>query len=244
MLRILTIIALVLGAGSTAAASTAEDAPPPALADACGSRSDWTNELQAEAFWLYTYDRVRLYAIDTRSGARTVVLAHGWGDDLCETLVIAGRLVANGYRVIAFDFRGSGRSQSPAKNWRRLGLDLAATVAHARRTGAQRIFLMGSSMGGAAIVQNTASLRVDGRISLSGTWLGLPSASTTHAGLRESARPSSSSGRAATAARPIGKRLTSSAESVQRTSALRPTRAESTAGRSSSTHRTGLGAGP
>ena len=190
-----------------------------------------------------TYDRVRLYAIDTRSGAETVVLAHGWGDDLCETLVIAGRLVANGYRSRAFD-PGSGYSQSPAKNWRRLGLDLAATVAHARRTGAQRIFLMGSSMGGAAIVQNTASLRVDGRISLSGTWLGLPSASTTHAGLRESARPSSSSGRAATAARPIGKRLTSSAESVQRTSALRPTRAESTAGRSSSTHRTGLELGP
>jgi alpha-beta hydrolase superfamily lysophospholipase len=171
MLRILTIIALVLGAGSTAAASTAEDAPPPTLADACGSRSDWTNELQAEAFWLYTYDRVRLYAIDTRSGARTVVLAHGWGDDLCETLVVAAKLVAGGYRVVAFDFRGSGRSQSPSKNWRSLGRDLAAAVAHARRTGAQRIFLMGSSMGGAAIVQNTASLRVDGRISLSGTWL-------------------------------------------------------------------------
>jgi pimeloyl-ACP methyl ester carboxylesterase len=171
VLRTLTIIALVLAAGSTAAASTSEDAPPPTLVEACGSRSDWTNELQARAFWLHTYDRVRLYAIDTGSGAKTVVLAHGAGDDLCETLVVAGKLIAAGYRVVAFDFRGSGRSESPSKNFRRLGRDLAAAVAHARRTGAERIFLMGSSMGGAAIVQNTSSLRVDGRISLSGTWL-------------------------------------------------------------------------
>jgi alpha-beta hydrolase superfamily lysophospholipase len=171
VLRTLTIIALVLCAGSTAAASTAEEAPPPTLAEACGSRTDWTNDLQARAFWLQTYDRVRLYAIDTGSGAKTVVLAHGAGDNLCETLVVAGKLVAERYRVVAFDFRGSGRSDSPSKNFRRLGRDLAAAVAHARRTGAERIFLMGSSMGGAAIVQNTSSLRVDGRISLSGTWL-------------------------------------------------------------------------
>jgi alpha-beta hydrolase superfamily lysophospholipase len=171
VLRTLTIIALVLCAGSTAAASTAEEVQPPTLAEACGSRSDWTNEVQARAFWLHTYDRVRLYAIDTGSGAKTVVLAHGSLDNLCETLTVARELLAEGYRVVALDFRGFGRSESPSKNGRRLGRDLAAAVAHARRTGAERIFLMGASMGGAAIVQNTASVRVDGRISLSGTRL-------------------------------------------------------------------------
>jgi alpha-beta hydrolase superfamily lysophospholipase len=170
VLRILTIIALVLGAGSTAAASTVEEAPP-TLAEACGSRADWTGDLQANTFWLHTYDRVRLYMIEAGSGKATVILAHGSLDNLCETLTVARKLLAEGYRVVALDFRGFGRSESPSKNGRRLGRDLAAAVAHARRTGAERIFLMGASMGGAAIVQNTASVRVDGRISLSGTRL-------------------------------------------------------------------------
>jgi dienelactone hydrolase len=164
VLRALTIFALVLLAATTAAASTAEDTPP-TLTEACGS----TNELEARSFWLLTYDRVRLYAIEAGSGPNTIVLAHQAASNLCETLSFAGKFVANGYRIVAFDFRGNGNSQSPSRNSLALGRDLAAAVAHARRTGAQRVFLMGSSMGGAAIVQNTSSLRVDGRISFSGT---------------------------------------------------------------------------
>jgi pimeloyl-ACP methyl ester carboxylesterase len=164
MRRALSIIALVLAVTATAAAGTAEDAPP-TLADACGS----TNDLEARAFWLQTYDRVRLYAIEAGSGKTTLVLAHGYPGDLCETLTFAGKMVANGYRVVAFDFRGEGRSQSPSKNPLAYGRDLAAAVAHARRTGAERVFLIGSSYGGAGVVHNTTSLRVDGRVSLSGT---------------------------------------------------------------------------
>ena len=166
MLRTLTIIALALCAASAAAASTSEETPP-SPAEACRS----TEQVQARAFWLQTYDRVRLYAIEVGSGKTAVILAHGGGSDVCETLGLAGKLVANGHRVVAFDFRGYGRSQSPRKNPLALGKDLAAAVTHARRTGAERVFLMGSSMGGAAIVQNTSSLRVDGRISVSGTRL-------------------------------------------------------------------------
>jgi pimeloyl-ACP methyl ester carboxylesterase len=99
------------------------------------------------------------------------VLAHGGRSDLCDTLTFATRLVAAGYRVVAFDFRGSGRSELPSRNPLALGKDLAAAVAYARQTGAERVFLVGSSMGGAAIVQNTSALRVEGRISLSGTSL-------------------------------------------------------------------------
>ena len=105
------------------------------------------------------------------TGNTAVVLAHGGRSDLCDTLPFAARLLAAGYRIVAFDFRGSGRSDAPARDGLVLGRDLAAAVAHARRSGAQRVFLIGSSMGGAAIVQNTSALRVDGRISLSGTRL-------------------------------------------------------------------------
>jgi pimeloyl-ACP methyl ester carboxylesterase len=109
--------------------------------------------------------------IEAGRGKTAAVLAHGGRSDLCDTLAFATRLVAAGYRIVAFDFRGSGRSESPSTNRLALGKDLAAAVAHARATGAKRVFLIGSSMGGAAIVQNTAVLRVEGRISLSGTRL-------------------------------------------------------------------------
>jgi pimeloyl-ACP methyl ester carboxylesterase len=178
--RSLSIVALFLCAAWVAAACGTENGPPgpgdtsatpedtlPTLAEACGDAYDLT----ARAFWQQTQDGVRLYMIEAGSGKTTAVLAHGGRSNLCDTLTFATRLAASGYRVVAFDFRGSGRSDSPSTNALALGRDIAAAVAHARATGAERVFLIGSSMGGAAIVQNTSALRVDGRISLSGTRL-------------------------------------------------------------------------
>jgi pimeloyl-ACP methyl ester carboxylesterase len=162
VLRALVIAVLVLSVASAAAGAT-----PPTLKESCGSAYD----LPARAFWAKAADGVRLYMVEAGSSKTTLVLAHGGRSDLCDTLPFATRLLAAGYRIIAFDFRGSGRSAAPAKNRLALGRDLAAAVAHARASGAKRIFLIGSSMGGAAIVQNTSALRVEGRISLSGTRL-------------------------------------------------------------------------
>jgi uncharacterized protein len=109
--------------------------------------------------------------IEAGTGATTIVLAHGGGSNLCETISYAKILVAAGFHVLAFDFRGWGNSESPTKNRLALGEDLAAAVARSRSEGAKHVFLIGSSMGGAAVVQNTSALDVDGRISLSGTRL-------------------------------------------------------------------------
>jgi dienelactone hydrolase len=84
---------------------------------------------------------------------------------------LRGDPVRAGLCVLAFDFHDYGLSGRPAKHWLLLGNDLAAAVARAHAAGPKRIFLMGASMGGAAVVQNTASLHVAGRISLSGTRL-------------------------------------------------------------------------
>ena len=165
MLRGLLIAVLVLSWASATAGATGDT--PPTLKAACGSAFG----LHAHALWASTADGVRLYMVEAGTGKTTVVLAHGGRSDLCDTLPYAARLLAAGYRIVAFDFRGSGRSEAPARDGLALGRDLAAAVAHARQSGADRIFLIGSSMGGAAIVQNTAALRVDGRISLSGTRL-------------------------------------------------------------------------
>jgi pimeloyl-ACP methyl ester carboxylesterase len=165
MLRVLGIVGFLLCLAPAGAARVADD-PPPTLTDACGS---YFEKLAAQAFWVRTADGVRLYMVEAGSGKTTVVLAHGGSGDICDTpLRFATELVAAGYRVIALDFRGAGRSDSSSAHRLAFGRDFAAAVDHARATGAERVFLVGHSRGGAAIVQNTSSVRVEGRISVSG----------------------------------------------------------------------------
>ncbi len=121
--------------------------------------------------WLTASDGVRLYAVESGEGATAVVLAHQGGSDLCGWLPYMATLNDAGIRTVAFDFRGWGRSDHPSDDALALGRDLEAAAARARADGATRVFLMGASMGGAAVVQNSASIDVDGRISLSGTRL-------------------------------------------------------------------------
>jgi alpha-beta hydrolase superfamily lysophospholipase len=158
-------VALIVGAATAGSAGAATG--PPTLADACGS----TSGLEAKTSWLTTGDGVRLYAIEAGSGTTAIVLAHQGQSTLCDTLSYAPTLVAAGFRVLAFDFRGWGQSERPSRNRLALGSDLAAAVGRARAGGAEHVFLIGASMGGAAVVQNSSSLDVDGRISLSGTRL-------------------------------------------------------------------------
>jgi fermentation-respiration switch protein FrsA (DUF1100 family) len=130
--------------------------------------------MNAQPVWLTTADGVRLWAIKAGDGPVVAVLAHQGRSDLCEELPYAQTLVAAGLQVLAFDFRGYGRSGQPSQNRLALGLDLSAAVARARQDGAGHVFLIGASMGGAAGVQNSGGLPVDGLISLSGTrlWTG------------------------------------------------------------------------
>jgi alpha-beta hydrolase superfamily lysophospholipase len=166
--RGLTVVLVVLV--TAVPAGLADEGPPPSLVAACGDFSGVT----AQSSWLTTSDGVRLYTIEAGDGPVAAVLAHQGRSDLCEELPYAKTLLAAGLRVLAFDFRGNGHSDNPARNRLSLGRDLAAAVARARAGGAKHVFLIGASMGGAAVVQNTARLAVDGRISLSGTrlWAG------------------------------------------------------------------------
>jgi len=121
--------------------------------------------------WIRASDGVRLFAVETGDGPTAVVLAHEGGADLCEWLGYMKTLNAAGLRAFAFDFRGSGHSDDPSRGRYAIGRDLAASVARVRADGARHVFLLGASMGGAAVVQNSAGIRVDGLISLSGTLL-------------------------------------------------------------------------
>lgn len=143
---------------------------PPSLADACFGDSG----IRAQPLWLTASDGVRLYAIEAGHGPVAVVLAHegiAHQSSLCWELQYAKTLLARGLRVLAFDFRGYGDSERPRRNRLALGRDLAAAVARAHTDGAEHVFLIGASMGGAAVVQNSAGLPVAGIVSLSGTRL-------------------------------------------------------------------------
>jgi alpha-beta hydrolase superfamily lysophospholipase len=121
--------------------------------------------------WFAASDGVRLYGIEAGTGRTAVILAHEGGADLCGWLPYARTLQDAGLRVFAFDFRGYGLSATPSSADLALGRDLAGAISRVRADGATEVFLMGASMGGAAVVQNSAGIDVAGRVSLSGTRL-------------------------------------------------------------------------
>src|SRR5215204_4861063 len=87
------------------------------------------------------------------SGPKAVVLGHQSQGDLCEWLSYARRLARLGYTAFAIDFRSHGLSQSrtgAAAN--RLALDVAAAVKLMRAQGHRKVFLVGASMGGIAVL--------------------------------------------------------------------------------------------
>ena len=153
--------------GSSPATTGTGRAAPPGLAEACSS----TFGLRARSMWFAASDGVRLYGIEAGTGRTAVVLAHEGGADLCGWLPYARTLQDAGLRVFAFDFRGYGFSDRSSSAYLALGRDLAGAVTRVRADGAAEVFLMGASMGGAAVVQNTAGIDVAGRISFSGTRL-------------------------------------------------------------------------
>jgi len=153
--------------GSPAGTAAAAQSAPPGLAEACSS----TSGVRARSMWFAASDGVRLYGIEAGTGRTAVVLAHEGGADLCGWLPYARTLQDAGLRVFAFDFRRYGLSETPFRADLALGRDLAGAVARVRGDGAAKVFLMGASMGGAAVVQNSAGIDVAGRISLSGTRL-------------------------------------------------------------------------
>jgi pimeloyl-ACP methyl ester carboxylesterase len=117
-------------------------------------------------------DGTRLLAHRFGSGRTAVVLAHQSDGTLCQWAPYAKRLAARGYTAIVFDFRNVGGSQTvPWTATRRLGGDVAAAVHAARAGGATKVFLVGASLGGSAVISAGANVRpmVAGVISVSGS---------------------------------------------------------------------------
>ncbi|HET7856811.1 MAG TPA: alpha/beta fold hydrolase [Gaiellaceae bacterium] len=117
-------------------------------------------------------DGTRLAGYRLGRGRTAVVLAHQVRGDACQWAGYARRLARLGYFVIAFDFRGYGDSQvRGGRAANRLAADVAAAAKAARARGAGKVFAVGASMGGTAVLAAGVSARpqLNGVVSLSGS---------------------------------------------------------------------------
>ena len=155
-----TVAALVVCAAGLAAAS---------LAVARGTQRDFCLQSGERALHLRAADGAPIYGVEVGRGATGVVFGHQFWSDHCEWMDFARELVKLGrFSAIAIDFRGNGFSRGG--NGPRFDLDVAAAAARLRADGAKRIVLVGSSMGGTAVLVAASRIRpaVTGVVSLSG----------------------------------------------------------------------------
>jgi pimeloyl-ACP methyl ester carboxylesterase len=100
-----------------------------------------------------TEDGGVVYADVYGEGDRGVVLAHGGQFNKESWDKQARTLTAAGFRVLALDFRGYGKSRGPGDSDPMdapLHLDVLAAVRYLRKAGAESVSVVGGSMGGGA----------------------------------------------------------------------------------------------
>ena len=98
-------------------------------------------------------DGAVIYADVYGTADRGVVLAHGGRFNKESWAKQATVIAAAGFRVVAIDFRGYGKSRGPGQSdifTAPLHLDVLAAARYLRRAGARSISLVGGSLGGGA----------------------------------------------------------------------------------------------
>ncbi len=97
-------------------------------------------------------DAVRLHIEDSGGSGRPVLLIHGWPLSAQAWALQLGPLRAAGYRVVAYDRRGFGRSERPAAgyDYDTLADDLQRVIEHC---ALQAVTLVGFSMGGGEVAR-------------------------------------------------------------------------------------------
>jgi alpha-beta hydrolase superfamily lysophospholipase len=136
------------------------------LAERCATH------VEARVGWFRAADGVRLDGAVLGTGKTGVVLAHESPADLCGWVPYARMLTGAGFRVLLFDHRGFGSSESPADSVKagHYSSDLVGAVDELKREGADSVFLMGASFGGVTsmVAGSRLGTKVAGVISVSG----------------------------------------------------------------------------
>ncbi len=111
------------------------------------------------SFEVKTKDGVAIRGVHLASGHDSLIIyCHGFLGSKNYTVVTRFvEMLAEEADAISFDFRGHGESEGHSTIGVRELLDLAAVVDYARREGYRKIYLVGSSMGGATSLRYAAS---------------------------------------------------------------------------------------
>ena len=134
--------------------------PLPILVQGLFVRGWWREySMPHQRFWVTTRDGVALRGVHLRGGKDTLlVYCHGFlSSKNFITVPHFLELLAEEADVIAFDFRGHGESEGESTLGERELLDVDAVLDYARGVAYRRVFLIGSSMGGAVAIRYAAS---------------------------------------------------------------------------------------
>jgi dienelactone hydrolase len=157
------VIVAALAAGTAACGSSASPPPtgPPEPGQQAGSPRVFPTVVPTvgalcKAAWaggkqVGFLDAAGVYVggIELGTGSKGVVLAHQAGADSCQWLPFGRQLAAAGYRVLVFDFAGSGVS-GPLANGDKRDDNVVAAAAYLHGHGVMDVVLIGASMGGNA----------------------------------------------------------------------------------------------
>lgn len=113
-----------------------------------------------------TDDGIELTGEIRGSGEAGVVLAHGFPNDRRSWSEFADLLGEKGFLTLTFDFRGYGDSTGE-KDISEIWRDVLAATSALRERGANRIVLVGASIGGTAALIAAAQAEVAGVVTLS-----------------------------------------------------------------------------
>ena len=103
-------------------------------------------------------DGVPIGAAVVGEGETAVVLVHGAGQDVCDWMDVVPALTDLGVTVAAYDLRGRGASGGSRNEVSLLPDDLDAVVTALRERGAERVVLVGSSLGAATSLIGAGSI--------------------------------------------------------------------------------------
>ena len=119
-------------------------------------------EVRIEHISFATDDGALIYADLYGESDRGIVLAHGGRFTKESWQPQAQSLSRAGFRVLAFDFRGFGKSHGPGDSdmfAAPVQLDVLAAVRYLRKTGAKTVAVMGGSFGGGAAADASIASR-------------------------------------------------------------------------------------
>lgn len=141
-------------------ATAAVPSSPPATRSAAYGKPCLQGRERAAAFRFRVGQGFDTVGVILGDGGDGIVFGHQRGGDLCEWLETARGYAQLGYRVLVFDFHDQDQ----------LDDDVMAAVTELRRRGVARVVLVGSSMGGTAVLVAATRIRppVVGVVSLSG----------------------------------------------------------------------------